>query len=48
MQEALSAKLERKVEVSVPLRGEKRLLLEQAIRNAREALARKMGAGEIL
>ncbi len=42
MQEALSAKLERKVEVSVPLRGEKRLLLEQAIRNAREALARKM------
>lgn len=40
--EALCAQLGRKVELAVPLRGEKANLLEQAARNAREALARKM------
>ncbi len=40
--EALSAQLGRKVELAVPVRGEKAQLLEQAARNAREALARKM------
>jgi excinuclease ABC subunit C len=40
--EALTAQLGRRVELAVPLRGEKAKLLEQAARNAREALARKM------
>jgi len=40
--ELLSEKRGRKVEVSVPLRGEKRLLVEQAHRNARESLGRKL------
>ena len=42
MQEALSDKLGRKVEISVPQRGEKAELVENAARNARESLARKM------
>ncbi|MHA3913252.1 excinuclease ABC subunit UvrC [Halovulum sp. GXIMD14793] len=42
LQEALTAKLGRKVEVLVPQRGEKAVLIEGAARNAREALARKM------
>ncbi|MEM9475968.1 MAG: excinuclease ABC subunit UvrC [Pseudomonadota bacterium] len=42
MQEALSEKAERKVELAVPLRGEKAELMANAQRNARESLARKM------
>ncbi|WP_050929288.1 excinuclease ABC subunit UvrC [Aestuariivita boseongensis] len=42
MQDALSQKLGRKVEVLVPQRGEKAELIEGALRNARESLARKM------
>jgi excinuclease ABC subunit C len=40
--EALSTKLGRKAEVITPKRGEKRELVEHAIRNAREALGRKL------
>ncbi len=40
--EALSAKSGRKIEVSVPQRGEKKDLIEHALANAREALARKL------
>ena len=40
--EALSAKSERKVEVSVPQRGERKELVMHALVNAREALARKL------
>jgi excinuclease ABC subunit C len=39
---ALSVKAERKVEIIVPQRGEKRDVMAQAMMNAREALARKM------
>jgi excinuclease ABC subunit C len=39
---ALTAKSERKVEVSVPQRGERRELVSHALANAREALARKL------
>ncbi len=42
MTEALSQKLGRKVELIVPQRGEKAELMEGAMRNARESLARKM------
>ena len=42
MAEALSGKLGRKVELLVPQRGEKAELVDSAIRNARESLARKM------
>ncbi|MGR3444769.1 MAG: excinuclease ABC subunit UvrC, partial [Thalassococcus profundi] len=42
MEEALTGKLGRKVEIAVPLRGEKAELIEGAARNARESLARKM------
>ncbi|MDX1779905.1 MAG: excinuclease ABC subunit UvrC [Thalassovita sp.] len=42
MQEALSQKLGRKVEILVPQRGEKAELVAGAARNARESLARKM------
>ncbi|MBE0454395.1 MAG: excinuclease ABC subunit UvrC [Roseovarius sp.] len=42
MQQALSDKLGRKVTLSVPLRGEKAELIDAAMRNARESLARKM------
>ncbi|WP_432449504.1 excinuclease ABC subunit UvrC [Aliiroseovarius marinus] len=42
MAEALSEKLGRKVEISVPLRGEKSELVAGAQRNARESLARKL------
>ncbi|MEM9011950.1 MAG: excinuclease ABC subunit UvrC [Pseudomonadota bacterium] len=42
MQAALSAQLGRRVEIAVPQRGEKRLLIEQAARNAQESLARRM------
>ena len=42
MQAALSDKLGRKVEISVPKRGEKAELVENAYRNARESLGRKL------
>ena len=42
MEEALSSKAERKVEILVPLRGEKTELVAGAVRNARESLARRM------
>ena len=41
--EALALKAGRKVRVHRPLRGEKRKLVEDAARNAREALARRLG-----
>ena len=40
--EALSARAGRKVELAVPQRGEKAELVENAARNARESLARRM------
>ncbi len=40
--QALSERAGRKVEISVPQRGEKAELVENAARNARESLARKM------
>ena len=42
MAEALTGKLGRKVEILVPQRGEKAELVDGALRNARESLARKM------
>ncbi|MEX0304901.1 MAG: excinuclease ABC subunit UvrC, partial [Leisingera sp.] len=42
MQEALSEKADRKVEILVPQRGEKTELVAFAVRNARESLARRM------
>ncbi|WP_406721355.1 excinuclease ABC subunit UvrC [Thioclava litoralis] len=46
MIEALSQKAERKVEISVPKRGEKAELVENAHRNARESLGRKMSESQ--
>jgi excinuclease ABC subunit C len=43
--EALSTKVERKVEIRVPQRGGKTGLVEHALQNAREALARKLAEG---
>ncbi len=40
--EAFSLKAGRKVEISVPKRGEKRQIVDHALTNAREALGRKM------
>ena len=40
--EALSTKAERKVEIRVPQRGGKTGVVEHALQNAREALARKL------
>jgi excinuclease ABC subunit C len=42
LSDALTAKSERKVEVSVPQRGERKELVQHALANAREALARKL------
>nr|WP_264211044.1 excinuclease ABC subunit UvrC [Leisingera thetidis] len=42
MEQALSGKAERKVELLVPQRGEKTELVAFAVRNARESLARRM------
>ncbi|WP_298913918.1 excinuclease ABC subunit UvrC [uncultured Roseobacter sp.] len=42
MADALTGKLGRKVELIVPQRGEKAELIDSALRNARESLARKM------
>ena len=41
MSEALGTKIDRKVEILVPQRGEKAELVDGALRNARESLARK-------
>ncbi|MGL4235413.1 excinuclease ABC subunit UvrC [Tabrizicola sp.] len=40
--EALAARAGRKVELAIPQRGEKAELVENAVRNARESLARRM------
>lgn len=40
--QALSLKAQKRVDIRHPQRGEKRALVEQAIRNAREALSRKL------
>jgi excinuclease ABC subunit C len=40
--DALSARMGHKVEIAAPQRGEKRDLVEMALKNAREALARKL------
>ena len=42
MEEALSAHAGHKVEVAIPQRGEKKLLVDHAVTNAREAMGRKM------
>ncbi len=42
LQEALSVKAERRVEISVPKRGEKTKVITHALNNAREALGRRM------
>ncbi|MEO0999204.1 MAG: excinuclease ABC subunit UvrC [Pseudomonadota bacterium] len=42
LEAALTQQLGRRVEIAVPQRGEKRMLVEHASRNAREALARRM------
>jgi len=42
LEEALGALAERKVEISVPQRGDRRKLVEQASRNATEALERRL------
>ena len=42
LEEALTARMGRKVEVSIPKRGERRELVEHAEKNARETLARKL------
>jgi excinuclease ABC subunit C len=41
LSDALSLRAERKVEISVPQRGEKREIVEMAVQNAREQLARR-------
>jgi len=43
--EALSSRAERKVELLAPQRGDKRKLVEHALVNAREALARRLAEG---
>ena len=45
LQEALSVKAERRVEVLVPQRGEKREVMAQAVMNARESLSRRVAEG---
>ena len=45
MQEALALRAGRKVEVTVPQRGEKKDLVAYALNNAREALARQLAEG---
>ncbi len=42
LEEALSLRMERKVELAVPQRGEKRDIVEMALHNAREQLGRRM------
>jgi excinuclease ABC subunit C len=45
MQEALALRAGRKVEIAVPQRGEKKDLVQYALNNAREALARQLAEG---
>ncbi|SES68141.1 excinuclease ABC subunit UvrC [Oceanicella actignis] len=45
LREALRARRGGAVELSVPRRGEKRALVDQALRNARESLARRLAEG---
>lgn len=45
LQEALSAKIDRKVNISVPLRGQRKRLIDFVLRNAQEALERHLLAG---
>jgi excinuclease ABC subunit C len=45
VEEALTLKASRKVEVAVPQRGEKRAVVDHAATNAREALERKLAEG---
>lgn len=40
--EALSVRAERRVQVSVPMRGDKRKIVDHALANAKEALSRRM------
>ncbi len=42
MAEALSTRAGRKVEISVPQRGDRRVLMQHALHNAKDALARRM------
>ncbi len=42
VEEALKVRAERKVEIRVPTRGEKKRVMAQAVLNARDALARRM------
>lgn len=42
LSEALTLKADRKVEIAVPKRGDKRRLIDHALNNAREALGRRM------
>src|SRR5215467_9866102 len=42
LEEALTTKVERKVEIRVPLRGSKTTIVEHATQNAREALGRRL------
>ncbi|MDG4649836.1 excinuclease ABC subunit UvrC [Roseibacterium sp. SDUM158017] len=46
MADALGQKLGRKVEILVPQRGEKAELIDGALRNARESLARRLAEGQ--
>ena len=45
MTEALCLKAHRKVELTIPQRGEKRAVVDHAVTNAREALERKLAEG---
>ena len=47
IEEALGQRRQRRVSIRVPGRGEKRLLVENAINNAGEALARRMAATSV-
>ncbi len=47
VQQLLTDKLERKVEVLIPQRGEKLELVENALRNAKESLARRMAESAV-
>lgn len=46
IERALTERISRKVEILCPQRGEKKNLVEQAVKNAQEALARKMSETE--
>jgi excinuclease ABC subunit C len=46
LEEALTIKAEKKISVRMPVRGEKKDVMDQAALNAREALARRLAEGE--